>query len=349
MPIAIDVVKTLDEAFSSRTLTHHGASRSVKTFPCRSQQAMLVFDVSVSRDILTSPAFAGFNYFKPGIDRLNTKGTSMEPLGTFFDEAVLFKEGDEHRALKSTFARLLSKSCADLEVAKPRILSYFRKRKSRFSSPLEFSDALVRLCFGLIVSRLTAIPLRTVFHSLALRHNIFFSYFNPPRQISANKALTRLYRAAAPPEKGTPDWHAHMLAQSLIIMGIDPTVGTICAGIIEGRTERLSASVYRYCPTSYVSRICVQPASIGEIEFQPGDICFVSLVPAEGEPAESCPVENSRNASLSFGVGIHACIGKRLSLAVLDIADEVLDIVFSHGFVRTSTIDPDGAFLAFRD
>lgn len=349
MAVAIDVVKTLDEAFKSRTLTHHGANRSVLVFPCRSEQAMLVLDVAISRKILTSTAFAGFNYFKPGIDRLADKGTPAELLAKFYDETVLFKEGEEHRALKSAFGRILAKSCADLEASRPLIHDYFRKRKARISSPLEFSDALVRLCFGLIISRLTTIPLKRVYRSLSLRHNVFFSYFNPPRQLSANEALTRLYGGATPPEKGAADWHAHLLAQSLIIMGIDPTAGTICAGIVEGRTERLSAGVYRYCPTSYVSRICVQPTAIGGIDFQPGDICFVSLVPAEGEAGESCPAENSRNTSLSFGVGVHACIGKHLSLAVLDIAEEVLDNVFSHGFDRTSIIDPDGAFLAFRD
>ncbi len=347
--MTLEVVKIIDQAFKNRTLTSHGASRSIKVLPYGAHRAMLVFDLSASRKILTSKAFNGLNYFKPGVARLSAAGTPMAHIGQFYDETILFKEGEEHHSIKAAFNRILSRTIAELQAAKPQILRYFRKRKSAMSSPLVFSDAFVRLCFGLVIARLTSTPLRTVFRSLGVRRNVFFSYFHPPRQISANEALATLYAAASPPEKGAHGWNEHLLAQSLIIMGIDPMVGSICASIVDGRTDGLAAGVYRYCPTSFVSRICVEPVAIGDIEFEPGDVCYVSLMPASDETAHACPAENERNASLAFGVGVHACIGKHLSLAVLQMADEILDTVFSHGFDTMPTTEPDGAFLSFRD
>lgn len=347
--MTLEVVKTIDNAFKTRSLTNHSASRSIKILPYGSQRAMLVFDLSASRKILTSKAFNGLNYFKPGLERLGAAGTPLEMIGNFYDETVLFKEGEDHHALKAAFNRLLVQAIADLQASKPRILNYFRKHKARFASPLDFSDAVVRLCFGLIIARLTSISLRTIYRSLSVRRNVFYSYFHPPRQISANQALVILYGASPPPGKGTPGWHEHLLAQSLIIMGIDPMVGSICASIVEERTEDLAAGAYRYCPTSFVSRICTQPTAIGDVEFKPGDICYVSLMPASDETGDSCPEENGRSSSLAFGLGIHTCIGKHLSLAVLAIAQDILHEVFSEGFEKTSMLAPEGTFLAFKD
>jgi hypothetical protein len=126
-------------------------------------------------------------------------------------------------------------------------------------------------------------------------------------------------------------------------------VGSICASIVEERTEDLAAGAYRYCPTSFVSRICTQPTAIGDVEFKPGDICYVSLMPASDETGDSCPEENGRSPSLAFGLGIHTCIGKHLSLAVLAIAQDILHEVFSEGFEKTSMLAPEGTFLAFKD
>lgn len=310
---------------------------------------MLVFDLPISRQILTSKAFNGANYFRPGMERLNASGTPLEWLENFYDETVLFKEGEEHHALKAAFNRILTQACSDLEASRSRILKHFQKRRKSISSPLDFSEQLVRLCFGLVITRLTSIDMRTIYRSLSLRRNVFFSHFHPHRQTATNDALANFYKSTPPPEKGEPGWHEHLLAQSLLIMGIDPMIGTICASIVDGHADELAAGVFRYCPTAFVYRICIQPVSIGNVEFTPGDVCYVSLLPATDEKEKSCPEEETRNSSLAFGIGVHTCIGKHLSLSVLSIAQEVLQQEFSQGFGKVSVLAPEGTFLAFHD
>ena len=345
----LDVVKTLDRGFKKRTLSGHVSDCPVKTISFDNHQEIIVFDASISEKILISKSFSSIDYFKPGIEHLTKAGESIKLLSAFYNQSILFKEGKEHDTVKKAFHYLLEDLSTELQKNKPLIFKYFNKRKKHIYSPLIFSNSLVRLCVGLMISKLTSIPLKRVFHALSLRRNVFFSHFHASRHLASNDALTYLYGAAIPPERDTPDGHKHLLAQSLIMMGIDPLVGEICANIVEGNTEDFIGGVYRHCPTSFVSRVCVQPLFMADIEFNIGDICYISLLPGSNGNENGCPQDSSKSSSLAFGVGVHTCIGKRLSLEILKIAQDVVHDCFSDGFSGTSIISPDGAFLAFQD
>lgn len=341
--------KNLAEAFKFRGLTQHAGKRSVRLFAHGDRKIALVFDLDVSRKMLTSKAFAGFDYFKDGMDRSIAMGENLGFIKAFYDSTLLFKEGAEHHGLKKTFHQQLEVLGGELRAAQPVILAYFRKRKAIFSSALDFSNAMVRLCAALIIARLTSIPLRRVLRALSLRRNVFFYFFHPSRQNATNDALTVLYGRSSPPERGASEWPEHLLAQSLIVMGIDPLVASVCASVVDGQTDNFAAGAYRYCATSFVSRICTTPVSIEGTEYHPGDVCYVSLLPARDEALKTCPETAASTKSLAFGIGTHACIGKHLSLIVLEIAGTIYQDVFGQGFSEPTEIAPDGAFLAFRN
>jgi len=341
--------KNLAQAFKFRGLTQHAGKRSVKLFAHGDHKVALVFDLDVSREMLTSKAFTCFDYFKTGMERSIATGGDLGLIKVFYDSTMLFKEGAEHHGLKRTFHQQLEILGGELRTAEPQMLAYFRKRKANYSSAFDFSNAMVRLCAGLMIARLTSIPLRRVLRALSLRRNVFYYFFHPSRQNATNDALTFLYGRSSPPQHGTSEWPAHLLAQSLIVMGIDPLVASVCASVVDGRTDNFAAGAYRYCATSFVSRLCTSPVSIGGTEFCPGDVCYVSLLPAEDEGVKSFPESSGSKNSLAFGIGTHACIGKHLSLVVLEIAETIYRDTFSQGFSEHTEIAPDGAFLAFRN
>ncbi len=343
----LEIAKILTDTFKNRTLDHHAGKRSVKVMPTSSQQVVLVFDLTVSQEILLSKAFAGFNYFKPSLERLAQTGTPLSLVDRFYDESVLFMEGEPHHHLKKIFHQRLEKLHAELQVLEPHVRNHIRKHKARILNPLDFSDRVVRLCLALLIARLTSIPLKRVLRTLAMRRNVFFHYFHSSRQKSTNAALAYLYADSKPPALGTLDWCDHLLAQSLMLMGYDPMVSSICASIVERESKEFAADVYRNNPVSYISRRCVQSTSIRDIAFNRGDICYIALLPASDELTG--PENKIRLPNLAFGTGIHACIGKQLSLAVLAIAEKILLDNFSDGFPQTSILAPDGAFLSFRN
>jgi len=337
--------KNLVEAFKFRSLTRHAGKRSVSVSACGDHQVAFVFDTKVSREMLTSKAFVGFNYFESAMAPAIAAGERFHFIESFYNSTLLFKEGAEHHELKRSFHRTLETLCEELRAAQPSILAYFRKRSGRIVSAFDFSNALVRICAGLLIARLTAIPMKRVLRALALRRNVFFYFYHPSRQRATNDALSHLYGRSPPAEPGTSEWAEHLLAQSLIVMGIDPMVGSICASVVDGQDERFAAGASRYSATSFVSRICTHPTAIAGTEYRPGDVCYIALVPAEDEVAKTYAGSSS---SLAFGIGVHACIGKHLSLVVLEIAEAVFRDAFSQGFAEPTEIAPDGAFLAFR-
>lgn len=336
---SLAIAKTLEGTFRNRGLRQHCASRSVQAFDYGANRAMLVFDLEMSRKILSSKAFSGFNYFQEGVDHLAAQGVPIDFINRFYQETILFKEGPSHHATKLTFHRLLDDLCREIDTFAPRIRRFMEKRKGSMASPLDFATLITRLCLGWAISRLMSVPLRAAMRALQVRQNVFFYYFHPIRQQRANHALARLCAAAATPSPGSPEHYAHMLAQSLMVMGYDPLIGSICASLVEGSGLPLEEGPARFCPVSFVSRICLHPVTILGTHYDAGDVCYVALAPASDETA--------RPASFPFGLGTHACIGRRFSLAILRIADTIVQGSFSEGFPCPSRLAPDGAFLAF--
>ena len=357
MQSMIQVVQAMDDAFKNRTLTHHLSEDRIKVFLEEKQQNVLVFDTCISKKILKSKAFISFNYFKLGIEHLAAKNKPVQAITDVYLENILFKEGDEAHQIKKSLHLLLEKYCKELKGITPRISSFIHKRKKLIHSPLFFSRMFTRLCMGLIVARLTDIPLKRVYDALALRQNVFFTYFHSSRHLALNDVFNCLYNTSTPAKKDQPNWSKHLLAQHLIVMALDPIIAAICANIVDNSKSPSKKSIYQYCPTSFVVRKCVQSILIDDIRFNPEDVCYVSLLPAAPnlrKDSTTCPVSDDNQdhanlTSLAFGLGKHTCIGKHLSLTLLDLAEKIVTTVFSDGFENESVIAPDGAFLAFSD
>lgn len=337
---SLELAKFLEATFGNRTSTRHAAERSVKQFDHRTQHAFVVLDLAVCRRILLSKSFVAFNYFDQGIRRLEASGEPMGCINRFFDQGLLFREGPGHHAAKRRLLTLLDREAAELERMSPGIAAFMAKRRTAIQSPLDFATLFVRVCIGLVVARLTGISLPASMRIVRRRVNIFYFYFHAGRQRRANGVLAELHGKATDSGGAERYGDGHILAESLLTMGYDPLVGTLCAALAEGVTDDLDATVGRYCATSFVPRICVENTSIGGHRFESGNICFVSLVPAADEDGSV--------KTFPFGLGAHTCIGKRFSRTVLAIAEEIIRDSFPDGFARMPAVYADGAFLGFK-
>ncbi len=336
----LDIVQKLKSAFGQRGLCHHAEKRGVEVCVDEDHRTALVFDLSISHQILISKSFKDLNYFEEGYQHFSGSPDSLEFVRRFFAEGPLFLEGEVHRNLKKNLNDLLKQQADHLRKAEPRIAAYMRKRKKRFGSPIAFSHAFVEMCLGMMISHLSSLPLKSSLRALRARKNVFYFHFHPLRHKGGNHALSFLEKLISHSKSGLENDHKFLLCGTLILMGYDPLFGTICASIMDGRTHELGKNVERYCPTSFVSRLCVEPVSIGNTSFEKGDICYVSLVPASDEDTvETFP----------FGAGAHICIGRNLTLQILQLAERIIASDFADGFSKNLVLSPDGAFLSFRE
>jgi len=186
--------------------------------------------------------------------------------------------------------------------------------------------------------RLTGCSLAAAMRAMRDRVNVFYFHFHARRQQQGSEVLGRL-RQNMP--GGEVDEIARITADSFVMMGFDPTVSTICASLLEWGEVRGSDAAERYCTTSFVSRRCVEDVEIGTTAFRAGDVCYVSLLPAADEVIPERP--------FPFGLGVHACAGKRYTAVLLEIAEDVRRTVFPDGLPDPVEVTPDGAFLAFKD
>jgi len=338
------VAKELKAAFGRRGVDQHGSERAVRVISQGDSRVILAFDLSLSRKVLVSPHFANPDYFSAGLQRMAASGRSVHWMRAFFEASPHFMEGADHRDVKKAFHRVLEDLSVFLETQRPRISAYFRKRAGAIHDPLVFSRRFVRLVTGLQIRHLTGLPLRRVYRSFDRRRNVFGLHFMPARHAASEAAFEHLF-GDLPPRRaeGRPD-PRDLLAQGLLIMGVDPMLGTLTASLAGRRGGSLADGVFRHCPTSYVSRTCMTATTVGDVDFFPGDVVYTALVPSRDEADE--PTGPSR--SLAFGVGLHTCSGKRLTLQMLDMAEAVVAESFPEGFAVQPRLSPDGAFLAFR-
>jgi len=337
--MSIEVAKALEGAFSDRGSHSLAGNRRVSAMPQRDRNVYIVQDLTVAREMLVSKSFSSFNYFREGIDHLEARGRPAPLLNRFFDQGLLFREGAAHRSAKQEHMRLLNQLSDDLESRLPAVVGFFDKRSRSIDNPLDFSRIFVRLCVGLSVSRLLSAPLPATMRALRRRENVFYYYFHSVRQQRMEAVLQRLMAAA--PDNGDRSTNAEwLLAVSLLVMGYDPLVGSICAGLVDEDCVDLADSPARYAPTTFVPRICVQETSVAGYELFPGDICYLSLV--------RCSDEDNHDPGFPFGAGVHICAGKKYANTVLRLAAEVCDRSFPDGFTRQPNPCGDGAFLAFR-
>lgn len=337
---SLEIARTLESSFAHRDAFRLSRKRSVERLTHGDRSAFIVLDLSLSRELLTAKALSSYNYFSEGIKRLECKGGSMQFLRQFLDEGLLFMEGTDRRCAKPEHMRLLDLQCENLIELRPRIVSFFEKRNTAITDALTFSRLFVRLCMGISISSLTSARLRASMRAIQRRDNIFYYHFHPSRHQRMEAVLSKLSDSIPGGRKRCGDT-AWLLAISLIVMGYDPLVGALCAALVDGECEDLSRAPDRYCPTSFVSRICVQETKIAGQRLTPGDICYLSLVPDRDDAGEQ--------ATFPFGLGVHTCAGKRFSGFALELAREVVGHCFPQGFRKGPLPYGDGAFLCFRN
>jgi cytochrome P450 len=82
-------------------------------------------------------------------------------------------------------------------------------------------------------------------------------------------------------------------------------------------------------PVSMMPRLCTADTTLGEYELHAGDRVAASIIAANRDPSEfDAPdefrIDRSPNRHLSFGIGVHRCIGSNLARLNLTVALEEL-------------------------
>lgn len=337
---SIEVAKALEQTFTDRGIsTLKGQRPGIERFPYGENHVFLVLDLALSRQILTMDVFASYNYFREGLERSEKAGRPAANLARFFDEGLLFQEGEQHLSAKYSHRKLLDEQCEQLQRVLPEIVRFFEKRTAWIDDPLTFSRLFVRLCLGITVSALTFAPLTASMRAVRKRENVFYYYFHPLRHQRMDAALVKL-NGRGPNGGDRCSETAHLLSQSLVVMGYDPLIASICATLADDESSDFTRAPARCCPTSFVSRICIEETIIGGRHFAPGDIFYVSLVRREAD--------SSIQDTFPFGLGVHSCVGIRFARVVLSLAGKVVEHCFPGGFRQRAVAYEDGAFLSFK-
>lgn len=345
LEVTFNTIKALNDAFKYREVNSHAGLGKYCTFTSGESRVIIVLNLKLSRRVLNSKCFINKNYFDLPLQYAQEKGSDISHIKNHWEESILFKEGLEHLELKRKISKISDEVEEYIKLKKNLILRYFRKRKLEIEDAITFSKLFTRITMGIIVSNLTSIPIKNIYKAIDARDNVFCNYFMLSRHISSDIALQTISLDDKNACNQQYMSEKYLLAQSMLTMGIDPMVGTICATLERDNSLGFKDDVFQNCPTSYVSRTCKNAISLEGISFQEGDLCYLALIPSKDDIENG---ENINNASsLAFGSGIHACIGRRLSLVLLEIVEEVVSDSFPNGFPKKLEIQNDGAFLAF--
>lgn len=345
--MSLEIVRAMDRAFRGRGLDHHAHATGVEILPYGKRRAVLIFDQQIAAAVLTSRAFLSDNFYASGLARERALGRPLPLMEQFWASNPMFQEGENHGVLKAHFKHCLALLESELADQTPRLRHFFWKRRARINNPVAFAQILARVCVGLCLVRLLGVRMRNAYAALGMRENLFFCFFHAARHEAYERALECLYRDSTLPTPNSPDWPRHLVAQSLLFMGVDPLVGSICASLMEHQPRALMDGVYRHCPTSFLTRTCNEAIRINDCDFLPGDFCQLALVPSQTERDARSADTPTRQGSLAFGLGQHACSGKHLTARLCELAEQVLEESFPDGFRLDARLQPDGAFLAF--
>ncbi len=307
----------------------------------------LVLSTDLSRQILLSKSFSSFDYFTVGIQKYVSK-SNKSYVGEFFQYAPIFNEGEQHLAQRKKLFKLLDELNSKLLEQQDNLHKFIASRSSKIMNQLDFSINVTIFCLSFMIKQLLNISNQKAIKSILLRSNIWGPYFHPKRFLRLEKSLLTLSSKFLSDIEQEDERLKLLLAQTILIMGYDPLVATICASANKKDLPvSFAQDALHVCPTSYVTRICNEDIVLNGTLFTKGSIVTLSLLPTNNE--KNNITENSLTTkSLSFGLGNHICIGKKNSFVILNMAESVWTDVKKNIAIENVTISPDGAFLAYK-
>jgi hypothetical protein len=307
----------------------------------------LVLSTELSRQILLSKSFLSYDYFSIGIQKYISK-EKKSFVDEFFQYAPIFNEGEQHLAQRKKLFKLLDELNSELIEQQDSLHKFITSRASKIKNQLDFSINVTIFCLSFMITNLLNISNQKAIKSILHRSNIWGPYFHPIKFLRLEKSLSMLSSKFISELKQEDEQLKLLLAQSLVIMGYDPLVATICASA--GKKDlsvTFAQDVLQVCPTSYVTRICNEDIVLNGTLFTKGSIVTLSLLTTKNE--KNNITQNSLTTkSLSFGLGNHICVGKKNSFVILNMADRVWADVKKNIPIQNATIAPDGAFLAYK-
>lgn len=163
---------------------------------------------------------------------------------------------------------------------------------------------------------------------------VLFS-FSSDSHAALERALDELNRDDKGTVRDAARWN---VAESLIVMGVDPTVSAVCGAVTELTGAAISPAPARYAPTSFVSRRSIGSFSNQGHPVSNGDVLYLSLVkPRDAQiDTEETSSVNSRQTSpaISFGAGPHMCLGRAFALSVCDVAEDAYQQIGTERPIR---------------
>ena len=341
--VALEAVKDLRRAFANRGLKHHAMDGEIRLHADAHRRIFVVLDPRQSKTVLASRFVENQNYFAEPLDQLMQRGTPLPHVAAYFANALLFKEGADHRSLRARQQPLIDEACDELRRHPSFLTRAVSRGRSPTISPLQFAERLVEMGFALVIRALTGVSFRRALRAMRLRQNTFFYHFHTGRHQAMDRALAELERGHA----GPVDSDRWEVARSLIVMGVDPCVAAVCAAVMENCSDDFGAAIHRYAPTSFVSRRCVSPFALLDHAVEPGDLLYLSLVRPDGAKNGEGPPADRRGPAVAFGAGPHMCVGRPFALVVSEMAEQIFRGL-EPGRIRDPglTVRGDGSFLS---
>lgn len=349
MKVSLEYIGKTEKIFSNRDERDLGQVQTVvEKFEGDSESSFyLVLSTELSREILLSKSFLSYDYFSVGIQKYISKGKKSF-VGEFFQYAPIFNEGEQHLAQRKKLFKLLDELNSQLHEQQDNLHKFITSRASKIKNPLDFSKRVTIFCLSFMIKQLLNISNQKAIKSILLRSNVWGPYFHPKKFLNLEKSLSILSSKFISELQNEDEQLKLLLAQSIIVMGFDPLVATICASASKKDLPiTFAQDALQVCPTSYVTRICNEDIVLNGTIFTKGSIVTLSLLPTKNE--KNNITENSLTTkSLSFGLGNHICIGKKNSFVILNMAEKVWKDVKKNIPVENLTISPEGAFLAYK-
>lgn len=349
MKVSLEYIGKIEKIFSNRDERDLSLVQTmVQKFEVNSGSSFyLVLSTELSRQILLSKSFVSYDYFSIGIQKYISKAKKSF-VGEFFQYAPIFNEGEQHLAQRKKLFKLLDELNSQLIEQQDSLNKFITSRASKIKNQLDFSINVTIFCLSFMIKQLLNVSNQRAIKSILLRSNVWGPFFHPKKFLRLEKSLSILSTKFISEFHQEDEQLKLLLAQSLVIMGFDPLVATICASASKKDLPLTFAQdALQVCPTSYVTRICNEDIVINGTEFTKGSIVTLSLLPTKNE--KNSITENSLTTkSLSFGLGNHVCIGKKNAFVILNMAERLWTDVKKNIPIENVTISPEGAFLAYK-